>query len=64
MPDLSLRELSEITGRHPETLRRLARTNQLPGAYKLGHRWMITPEAVRKLRRPEAAPAPETGVSQ
>ena len=63
MPDLSLRELSEITGRHTETLRRLARTDQLPGAYRLGRRWLIAPEAVRKLRRLEAAPATETGVT-
>ena len=54
MPDLSLHELSGITGRHIETLRRLARTNQLPGAYKLGRRWLITPEAVRRLRRLDA----------
>lgn len=63
MPDLSLLDLSGITGRHVETLRRLARTNHLPGVYKLGRRWMITPEAVRKLRRLEAATAAEVGVT-
>ena len=49
--DLSFRELSELTGRHVETLRILARSGRLPGAYKLGGRWAISPEAADRLRR-------------
>ena len=63
MPDLSLQELSGITGRHIETLRRLARTNHLPGAYKIGRRWLITPEAVMKLRRLDVDRADESGLT-
>ena len=33
--DLTIPELAEVVGRHPETLRRLARLNRLPGAYRL-----------------------------
>jgi len=49
--DLTLRDLAKITGKHPETLRRLARTQQLPGAYRLGGRWMISREAASRLRQ-------------
>ena len=57
--DLSLQELAELTGRHPETLRQLARAGRLP-MYKMGGRWAITREAADRLRRvpsPEAVPA-------
>ena len=48
--DLSLKELAAIVGRHVETLRKLARVNQLPGVYKVGGRWQITLEAMNRLR--------------
>jgi predicted site-specific integrase-resolvase len=55
--DLTLAELARITRRHPETLRRLARTGQLPGVYRLGGRWMIAPQNARRLRRlPDQGP--------
>ena len=58
MSDLTIRELAEITGRHPETLRRLARLDRLPGAYKLGRTWSITREAADRLRHvPESVQA-------
>ncbi len=57
--DLTLQELAEITRRHPETLRRLARMGQLPGIYRIGARWMISKAAAEKLRRvPKDAPGP------
>jgi len=49
--DLSFRELAELTGRHVETLRVLARTRRLCGAYKLGGRWAISREAADALRK-------------
>lgn len=49
--DLSIRELAEIMKRHPETLRRFARTGNLPGAYKLGKVWRISKQAADKLRQ-------------
>ena len=55
--DLTLGALARITGRHVETLRRLARTGRLPGAYKLGGRWAISPEAADRLRRVPPAEA-------
>jgi len=48
--DLTIEELAAITRRHPETLRRLARTKRLPGVYRIGDRWMIPQEAVDRLR--------------
>jgi len=51
MPDLTMAKLAELTGRHVDTLRRLARTNRLPGAYRLGNRWLMTQEAADQLRR-------------
>ena len=56
--DLSIRELAALTGRHPETLRRLARLGRVPGAYRLGGRWAISQGAADALRcvpRPERA---------
>ncbi len=49
--DLSFQELAELTGRHVETLRVLARCGRLPGAYKLGGRWAISRAAADALRR-------------
>lgn len=49
--DLTFQELSQVTRRHPETLRRLARIGRLPGAYKIGGRWMIAEENARRLRQ-------------
>ena len=39
--DFTIDELSKITGRHPETLRRLAREGQIPGMYRLGRHWLM-----------------------
>jgi len=54
--DFTIDELARLVGRHVETLRRLARMEELPGAYKLGGRWAITREAADRLRR---VPRPE-----
>ena len=48
--DLTIQELSRITGRHVETLRRLARMGKLPGVYQIGRRWMISKAAANRLR--------------
>lgn len=48
--DVTIRELAVITCRHIETLRRLARATRLPGAYRIGQRWMIRRDAVDALR--------------
>jgi hypothetical protein len=50
MADLTMIDLAKVTGRHVETLRRLARMNRLPGVYRLGCRWMITHERADRLR--------------
>ena len=49
--DLTIEKLARLTGRHVETLRRLARKDQLPGVYQIGRRWMISRAAADKLRR-------------
>jgi len=48
--DLTIEELARITGRHVETLRRLARMGQLPGVYQIGRRWMMSQAAADRLR--------------
>ena len=49
-PDLSIYELADLTGRHVETLRRLARIGKLPGSYKLGGKWHISRQMSDRLR--------------
>lgn len=61
--DLTLLELASITGRHPETLRSLARQGRLPGVYRLGGRWLIAEEAVQHLRNLPAPKADRGGPS-
>lgn len=51
MPDLTLPELATLTGLHPETLRRLARTGRLPGIYRIGGRWLMARAAADRLRQ-------------
>ncbi|MCC6487164.1 MAG: helix-turn-helix domain-containing protein [Candidatus Hydrogenedentes bacterium] len=48
--DLTIAEAAELTGLHPETLRRHARTGKLPGAYRLGGVYLIRREAFDALR--------------
>lgn len=48
--DLTISELALITGRHVETLRRLARMGKLAGVYRIGRRWMISQAAADALR--------------
>ena len=50
MSDMTLQEFAEITKRSKETLRRLARGNRLPGAYKIGGRWLINRDVYERLR--------------
>ena len=59
--DLTINDLSRLTGRHPETLRALARRDLLPGVYRIGGRWMMTSANAAKLRREDAdAPSSRT----
>jgi predicted DNA-binding transcriptional regulator AlpA len=34
--DLSIREVADLTGQHPKTIARLARSGAFPNAYKAG----------------------------
>ena len=56
MPDMTIQEFARLTGRHVETLRRLARMGDLPGVYRLGGRWMIARASANKLRCIPPAP--------
>jgi excisionase family DNA binding protein len=49
-PDLTLEEVAILTRKHRETLRRLARSKKLIGAYRIGGRWMVRAEALAQLR--------------
>ena len=48
--DLTLHEIARLTRKHIETIRRLARMGELPGAYKVGGRWLFRREALAELR--------------
>lgn len=48
--DMSLKEVSAILCRHPETLRKMAREGRLPGVYKLGREWFLRREALEMIR--------------
>ena len=50
-PDLTIGDLAKLTGRHPETLRRLARFGELPGAYRVGGRWLVSRPVVDRMRQ-------------
>jgi excisionase family DNA binding protein len=50
MPDLSIKDLAALVGKHEVTLRRLARNGELPGAYKVGRDWRISQQAADRLR--------------
>jgi excisionase family DNA binding protein len=52
--DYSVQELARLVGIGPETVRRLARSGRLRGAYKIGGQWRFAREDVDLLRRPHA----------
>ena len=56
MTDLTLTALAEQTGVHVETLRRLARSGRLPGAYQIGSRWRISTDAAALFRKTPTLP--------
>lgn len=49
--DLTITQVATLTGRSPHSLRRLARTDRLPGAYRLGGLWLIRREALDAIRK-------------
>lgn len=51
MADLTIKQLAMLTGRHEGTLRKLARQGEIPGVYRLGGTWLISPEAADRLRQ-------------
>lgn len=48
--DLTLKEVSILTKKHVETIRRLARQRRIPGAYRVGNRWMFRADAIEAMR--------------
>jgi len=48
--DLTIGQVSRITGYAPASLRSLARDGQLPGAYKLGGSWRVNREQFERHR--------------
>lgn len=50
MSDMTIRQISEVVGMHPESLRRIARSGRLAGIYKLGGSWRLSPERLGELR--------------
>ena len=39
--DMKLQDIAAITGVSEVTLRRLAAKGELPGAYRMGHQWIV-----------------------
>lgn len=52
--DLTIVEVAQITGAHPESLRRLARLGRLRGAYRLGGMWLVRRDAFDAMRKGES----------
>ena len=48
--DYSAGQLAELMGVHVRTIRRLARSGQLSGAYRLGRQWRFSQEAIGRMR--------------
>jgi len=48
--DVTLKQFAEVTQRHIETARRLARSGRINGAYKVGRCWLIRADALDTLR--------------
>ena len=53
---MTIDELAVILKCHPMTLRRLARLGKLPGAFKLGHRWLVHWNTFKKETNNETRP--------
>ncbi len=47
--DLSVQEVSELLNYHPETIRRLIRTNRI-NAYRLNKEFRVSQEEIKRLR--------------
>ena len=45
---VSLDKIAKLYDFHPETIRRMARRGQLPGAFKANGRWRCRLEAIKK----------------
>jgi len=54
LEDFSIEEFATLVGRHPETMRRAARSGRLPFAYKLAGTWMINREKFEAMRQGQA----------
>lgn len=48
--DLSVEDFSKLTGVHPETIRRQCRLGTIVGAYKVGRQWIISRNAIERIR--------------
>ena len=48
--DLTIKELSRLTGIGTPTLSRLAREGRLPGCYRIGHQWRVNYEIFERHR--------------
>ena len=48
MKHMMIEKLALETGLHVETLRRLACVGELPGAYRLGRKWLVNVELYEK----------------
>jgi len=53
---MTIDELAVSLKCHPMTLRRLARLGKLPGAFKLGHRWLVHWNTFKKETNNETRP--------
>ena len=49
-PDYDIEDTARIFRVHSQTIRRLARQGKIPGAYKIGGKWLIRRSWVDKVR--------------
>ncbi len=45
---MGLKDVAKRYALHPESVRRMARRGQLPGAFKVGNRWRVNPDKLKE----------------
>jgi len=64
MPDLTLKQLSDVLNVGEGNLRRRMRQGLVPGVYKFGNQYRIREEAVQEIRNTPARKADPTADAQ
>jgi excisionase family DNA binding protein len=59
--DMTIAQIARVTGYNRESLRRLAKSGKLPGAYRLSGRWLVNKETFDAIRQGKSPAIRENG---